>query len=128
MEIVRRFVDHWNETGDLPWTEIDPHAVFVVDQDAFLGGTYRGHEAIRGLLNLMADVYAEFRYEVDDIVDAGDAVLVLGRIHARGVQSGATGTQQGSLVLQVRDGLVVAYRAYLDRDEARAAIGLRERE
>jgi len=67
-------------------------------------------------------------YEVQDIVDAGDSVLVLGRICVRGVQSGATGTQHGALVFGIRDGLVVAYRSYLDRQEARAAVGLREQE
>src|SRR5215210_4537267 len=66
-------------------------------------------------------------YEVQDIVDAGDSVLVLGRICVRGVQSGATGTQHGALVFGIRDGLVVAYRSYIDRDEALADVGLKER-
>ena len=32
VEIVQRYLDHWNETGDLLWAEIDPEAVFVIDQ------------------------------------------------------------------------------------------------
>ncbi len=128
MEIVRRYLDHWNETGQFLWAEIHPDAVFVIDPGSFVGGTYRGHEGIKELLRLTDEVFDEFRYEVEDILDAGDSVVVLGRVYARGVQSGATGTQHGALVFRMREGLVVAYRSYLDRDEALAAVGLGEQE
>ena len=128
MEIVRRYLEHWAETGDFLWAEIDPEAVFVIDPGSFVAGTYRGHEGLRELLTLTAEVFEEFRYEAEDIVDAGDSVLVRGRIVARGIQSGATGTQHGALVFRVRDGLVVAYRSYFDRSEALAAVGLGDRE
>ena len=128
MEIVQRYIDHWNETGEPLWTEIDPDALFVIDPESFVAGTYRGHEGIRDLLRLTAEVFDQFRYEVDDMVDAGDSVLVLSRICARGIQSGATATQHGAIVFQIRDGLVVAYRSFIDREEARAAVGLGERD
>jgi ketosteroid isomerase-like protein len=128
VEIVQRYMGTWNETGEPLWNEIDPDAVFVIDPESFVAGTYRGHEGIRDLFRLTAEVFDQFRYEVGDVVDAGDSVLVLGRISARGIQSGATGRQHGALVFQIRDGLVVAYRSYFDREEALAAVGLREQE
>ena len=128
MEIVQRYFDHFNETGEPLWTEIDPDAVFVIDRESFVAGTYRGHKGIRELLRLTAEVFDEFRYEGDDLVDAGDAVLALGRLYARGIQSGATGAQYGAIVFQIRDGLIVEYRSYFDRDEALAAVGLGEQE
>ena len=124
VEIVRRYMDNWKETGEPLWNEIDPDAVFVIDPESFVAGTYRGHEGIRDLFRLTAEVFDQFLYEADDMVDAGDSVLVLGRISARGIQSGATGTQQGALVFQIRDGLIVAYRSYFDQQEALAAVGL----
>jgi uncharacterized protein len=127
VEIVRRYLDHWNETGDALWAVIDPDAVFEIDPGSFVAGTYRGHEGIRKLFRLTDEVFAEFGYEVQDMVDAGDSVLVLGRIRARGLQSGATGTQQGALLFQLREGLIVAYRSYFDRKEALTAVGLRQR-
>ena len=30
MEIVQRYLDHFNETGEPLWTDIDPDAVFAV--------------------------------------------------------------------------------------------------
>lgn len=128
VEIVQRYIDHWNETGEFLWAEIDPDAVFVIDPASFVAGTYRGHDGLRDLLTLTDEVFDEFRYEVDEMVDAGDSVVVLGRIWARGVQSGATGAQHGALLFQIRDGLVVAYRSYFDREEALAAAGLGEQD
>jgi ketosteroid isomerase-like protein len=128
VEIVQRYLNHWNETGEFLWAEIDPDAVFVIDPGSFVAGTYRGHEGLRDLLRLTDEVFDEFRYEVDEIADAGDSVVVLGRICGRGVQSGATGTQHGALVFHMRDGLVVAYRSYFDRKEALSAVGLGEQE
>jgi ketosteroid isomerase-like protein len=124
--MAQRFVDHWNETGELSWDDLDPGAVFVIDPGSFVAGTYRGHDEIRTLLRLTAEVFDEFRYEFDDWVDLGESILALGRIRARGAQSGATGTQMGAVVIQVRDGMIVSYRSYLRREDALEAVGLRE--
>jgi ketosteroid isomerase-like protein len=124
VEIVERFFEHWNETGEPPWDQVDPDAVFEIDPGSFVGGTYRGHDGIRELLRLTAEVFEDFRYQVDELIDAGASVVVLGRIHARGAQSGATGTQHGALLFRCRDGRIVAYRSYLRREEALEAAGL----
>jgi ketosteroid isomerase-like protein len=126
VEIARRFVDHWNETGEVPWDELDPDVVFVIDPASFVAGTYRGHDGIRTLLRLTVEAFDQFRYEVDEWVDLGESVLALGRIRARGTQSGATGVQSGAFLIQVRDGMIVSYRSYLSREEALEAAGLRE--
>jgi ketosteroid isomerase-like protein len=124
VEIVQRFADHWNETGEPLWAEIDPEVVFVIDPRSFVAGTYRGHDGIRTLVGLTAEVFDEFRYELDELIDADDAVLALGRIRARGLQSGAVGTQPWALVFRFSNGRIVRYRSYLRREEALAAVGL----
>jgi ketosteroid isomerase-like protein len=104
---------------------MDPEVVFVIDPGSFVAGTYRGHDGIRTLLRLTAEVFDEFRYELDELIDLDDAVLALGRIRARGAQSGAVGTQSGALVFRFSNGRIVLYRSYLRREEAFAAVGLR---
>ena len=99
---------------------------WVVDPDAFLAGTYRGPEGFTTILGRMEEVFGDVRVEVDDLVDAGDAVLMLGRFRVRGAQSGATGTQQIGLVLRLRRGRIAHFRSYLRWDEALDAVGLRE--
>lgn len=124
VEVVQRFVDRWNATGEPPWDDIDPEAVFVIDPGSFVGGTYRGHEGIRTLLRLTEEVFDDFRYEVDEMIDNGDSVVVLGRLRARGAQSGATGTQHGAVVFELRDGRIVGYTSYLRREDALRAVRL----
>jgi ketosteroid isomerase-like protein len=124
--VVQRFADHWNETGEPLWAELDPDVVFVIDPGSFVGGTYRGYDGVRTLLRLTAEVFDEFQLELGELIDAGDAVLALGRIRARGAKSGATGTQPGALVFRFSNGRIVLYRSYLRREEALEALGLRE--
>jgi ketosteroid isomerase-like protein len=126
-EIAQRFVDHWNETGEPPWDELDPDVVFVIDPSSFVAGTYRGHDGIRTLIRLTEEIFDEFRYEVDELIEVGESVLAVGRLRVRGKQSGATGMQSGAWVIQVRDGRIVSYRSYLRREDALEAVGLRGR-
>lgn len=127
VEIVQRFVDQFNESGEPLWTEVDPDVEWVIDPPAFLAGTYRGHEGFRTILRLMAEVFDQVRAEVDELVDAGDSVVALGGFRVRGALSGATGGQRGgAVVFTLRDGRIVAYRAYLRREDALEALGLRK--
>ena len=124
--VVQRFADHWNETGEPLWAVLDPEVVFVIDPGSFVAGTYSGRDGIRALLRLTAEVFDEFQLELDELIDAGDAVLALGRIRVRGVKSGATGTQQGALVFRFNNERIVLYRSYLRREESLEAAGLRD--
>jgi ketosteroid isomerase-like protein len=122
--IVQRFADHWNETGEPPWAEMDPDVEFVIDPGSFVAGTYSGHDGIRTLLRITAEVFDQFQLELDELIDVGDAVLALGCIRVRGVKSGATARQQGALLFRFRDGRIVLYRSYLRREEGLEAVGL----
>jgi ketosteroid isomerase-like protein len=52
--------------------------------------------------------------------------VALGAVHVRGALSGAGAVQTAAIESRVRDGRVVAIRAYLDRDAALEAAGLRQ--
>jgi ketosteroid isomerase-like protein len=124
VEIVRRFIDGTNETGDFPFELVDPEIVYVIDPPAWLAGTYRGHAELRDALRRTWEVYDEYRFEVDEFVDAGDAVVALGAAHVRGTLSGAPAVQEGGGVYRVREGLIVAVQVYMTHAEALEAAGL----
>jgi ketosteroid isomerase-like protein len=90
VEAVRRFVDQFNATGELPWAAMGPDVVWVVDPGAFLAGTYRGHDGVRTLFERLAEVFGEVRVETGELIDAGDSVIAIGRFRVRGLASGAT--------------------------------------
>ena len=126
MEIVRLAVEHWNETGEFDWTVVSEDVEWVVDPDAWLGDTYRGRDGIRLMLTRLAEGFDEFHLEVNEYVDAGESVVVLGRTRVRGGLSGATGGQPLAFVMRLQAGQIVAIRSYLQAEEALEAVGLRE--
>jgi ketosteroid isomerase-like protein len=62
-----------------------------------------------------------FTVEVDELIGSGDRILALIRWKGRGKGSGAEMEATGAHLWTFRDGLVVHYAVYRDRDEAKTA-------
>jgi ketosteroid isomerase-like protein len=62
------------------------------------------------------------RIEAEEFIQSGDRILVLIHWIGRGKRSGAEIEGRGAQLWTFRDGLVVHYATYRDRDEARAAL------
>jgi ketosteroid isomerase-like protein len=60
--------------------------------------------------------------ETDEFIESGDRILVLVRWRGRGKGSGVEMEAEGAHLWTFRDGLVVRWDIYRDRDEARAAM------
>jgi ketosteroid isomerase-like protein len=116
----------WNETGEPRWELLDPDIEYVIDPPAWLAGTYRGHAQFKWINSRGAEIFDEFRYEVDELLPAGDLVVSLGGIRVRGALSGASAVEKGFGVWEVRDGRIVRIRMYFDREEALRDAGLAE--
>jgi hypothetical protein len=84
VEIVRRAIAQYNETGEPPWEAIDPAVEWVIDPAAFVAGTYRGHDGLRSLLSRLAESFDRFQFDFDKFIDAGDSVVALGRSRIQG--------------------------------------------
>jgi ketosteroid isomerase-like protein len=71
--------------------------------------------------------WAELSFEPERFVDVDDErVLVLGRVHARGTGSGVPVELRNAHEFTIRDGVLVRFKVYGDRDEALEADGLLE--
>jgi ketosteroid isomerase-like protein len=68
----------------------------------------------------------EWRFEADELIDAGDAVILVARLIARGRESGAEVTDPIAMVYGFRDGRVISTDAYKTKREALEAAGLSE--
>jgi ketosteroid isomerase-like protein len=66
------------------------------------------------------------RYEIDELIDGGDCVLLDGRVTTRGRRTGIETTQLVCWVYMVTDGLIVRARAFADRQRALQAAELSE--
>lgn len=129
---MRRSIAHFNETGELLWELYDPQVELVIDAFANLAGTYLGHEGLRSYLDELTTLRPlQARIEIDEVVDAGDSVVVLARYWTRGRYSDATASELAGEfpvggVFRMRGGRIVCLRTYLRAAEAVEAVGLRE--
>ena len=91
------------------------------------GAVYRGHEGIREHIERWANMWEDWRVEVDRFIDAGsDCVVVM--THERG-RNKASGMELDALhaeLYTVRDSQIVRWQGFSDRAEALEAAGLRE--
>jgi ketosteroid isomerase-like protein len=88
--------------------------------------SFRGRaEMLRAAADWL-DAVGGWQVELEDVVEAGDRVLVSQRVRAQGKGSGAPTEQQVHTVGTIRDGHILRLEDYLDRRAAREAAGLSE--
>jgi hypothetical protein len=73
----------------------------------------------------MDEVFSEFRWEPQEFIDAGEAVVVPMHFHSRGRASGVQTVSRGAQVYWLEGGKVVRYRQCQTRDDALEAAALR---
>jgi ketosteroid isomerase-like protein len=89
-------------------------------------GVYRGVEAVATYTEQFLSEFAQIRYEARELVEAGDHVIANMRITGTGKVSGAGFEVSAWWAFEFRGGQVIRGYAYLDRDAALEAVGLRE--
>jgi ketosteroid isomerase-like protein len=127
LDLVRSIFAEW-ERGDLGSAEwADPDIEFVL-ADGPTPGSWTGlagiAQAWRDLLGAWEDLRVE-AYEEREV--DGERVLVLVRLSGRGKTSGVDLAQVGASaahLFHVRDGKVIRFVFYFDRDRALADLGL----
>jgi ketosteroid isomerase-like protein len=87
-------------------------------------GVLRGRDAYRSYLEGGFEVWADFRTEVEELLDAGDAVVALVRSVAVGEGSGAEVEERTAHVIWLRDGTPYRLKVFTSRTEALEAAGL----
>ena len=105
--------------------EVEWHSALLapLEGDAVV---YRGLEGVRRLRQDVDEVFAEFRVDYPDIRDLGNRLLAIGRVRARGTESGAEIESAVGSVVDFRDGKAIRVWPYLDPKEALEAAGLSE--
>jgi ketosteroid isomerase-like protein len=93
-----------------------------------IAGVYHGHEGVRAYWRNWLSAWSDLEFEIQDVVDAGEEVVLLIRNQRQwGRHSGiATEMPPYALVFPIRDGMVVRWRAYPDQESALQAAGLSE--
>src|SRR5436190_6667223 len=130
VEVVRREYDAlaardwvaiaevWHPDIELEALETEPEA-----------GTYRGLDEITRYFDAWSEPYSEYLVRADEILDAGDGVVVVERIAARGLQGSDSGTwmrHELFRLIRFKGGKIWRVKEYPTRAQALEAAGLSE--
>jgi ketosteroid isomerase-like protein len=121
-EKLEALYEDWGR-GDYSRSDIfDPEMRF----ESFGMGDPIRADTYEGFVEVMRDWLSAWErpltIELDELIESGDQMLALVRWKGRGKGSGAEMEGSGAHLWTFRDGLVVHYRVFRDRDEARAAL------
>jgi ketosteroid isomerase-like protein len=104
----------------------DPEIEWIEDPQRADSRIYRGYSGVRESWEGWLEAFDEYSFDVEQIVDCGDDVLVVGREQVQGAASGAPLTSRNYAVLTIRDGKLLRYREFYDEGAARQAAGLKD--
>jgi ketosteroid isomerase-like protein len=126
VELVRVALEAFNVAG-LDEVEDRLHPDFETTTPSSLAvepDTYRGPEGVRRWMDAWGDTMDEIRFEVDELVDAGDQVVAICRLVARSRTTRLEFEQDVAMVWTLRDGRAARLDPYATREEALRAVGL----
>jgi ketosteroid isomerase-like protein len=109
--------------ADLSVLADDVEVVFVGLEPGLVDGTYSGAAGlVEGWQDWLAP-WSSYKAEVEDLVDAGDDVVILVRLLGTTKHGGVVIEQSGAAVWTFQDGKVVKLAFHLDRRSALESIG-----
>jgi ketosteroid isomerase-like protein len=86
--------------------------------------THRGHDGAKTLFAQWFGAFDDLRVQVEELIDAGDRVVVVLRLHGRARGSAHEVDMSETHVLTMRDGRVIEIDEYLTKAEALKVAGL----
>jgi ketosteroid isomerase-like protein len=125
VELAQQAFEHFLRTGEPQWETIDPD-IEVYDHDIPDAGTYRGHGGYSKWLADWGEAWDEFNLQAKRWIDAGDKVVFVFQLTAKGKGSGVEVKRQDAMVLTFRDGKNVRLDYYNNAPQALEAAGLSE--
>ena len=123
-QIVRRLLEAFNDRDlDAMLAGIHPDAELQSLRAQLEGKAYRGHEGVRQMLADFDEDWTFVRMDATDFREAGDQVVMLGRLHARGRASGVDLDVPIGVVWTLGAGKVVRARTFSEQVDALQAAG-----
>jgi ketosteroid isomerase-like protein len=128
VEIVRRGFEAFARGGPEAMVDLwDPEIELWLPSGMIqAGGTYRGQAAVLGWMKEWAGAWEEIDYNPQEVIEAGDTVVVGVLYDGRGKSSGVRVEGTFWYVFKLRDGKVLRWELYPEKTPALEAVGLRE--
>ena len=130
VETVLSFIDQAHDNPDAVWDIFDPDVEWQLDPAALaipdFSPASHGPDGVREFFRRWVAAFDDWDYEVEESIDADDAVVL--RVHqwGRGKGSGASVEARFWQVWTMRDRKAVRVTHHIDKGEALEAAGLQE--
>ena len=125
VEVVRRIYRAWGKGAvDESRELLDPEIEWVNPPDAVEPGTRRGIDDFTVALTMVSDTFDSPKLEIEDVIDAGEQVVVIGALRGEGQSSGIAVERRQGYVWTIRDGKAVRFAWFNDPAPALEAAGL----
>jgi ketosteroid isomerase-like protein len=126
LEIVRRLNEVYNERSFAENPDlIDPDIVWDMSRMNIPdSAAHTGPLGLREFVDSWTESFSSEQIEAEEMVDAGDQVLVTVHHSGRGKTSGIEVDQRFAMVWTLRDGRAVRMEMYPTREDALAAFGV----
>ncbi|MDX6668973.1 MAG: SnoaL-like domain [Solirubrobacteraceae bacterium] len=123
--IVRRCYEAWNRQDISSLREL-AHPDMEVDLSArsLNPDVYRGFERFETLIEEIGEIWEEFSFEPEKVLDAGEQVVGIVRARGLGRGSGVRAQDRIGQVWTIHDGKVARFRLYPEPADALRAAGL----
>lgn len=126
VEIVRGIYERWAR-GELPWSggaleAYDPDVEYAMPHPGLIA---HGRDELVRLWRRYLGTWDTYRIELDEIRAVGDdQILVLASEYVRGKGAGVVTESHHGAVWTLKNGRVVSFQSYSDRQDAVEAVGL----
>ena len=125
VEIVRRIYRAWGQGKAEDARELlDPDIEWVNPPDAVEPGTRRGLEDFTAALAMVTDTFDQPDIEIEEFLEAGEQVVVIGVLRGHGQSSGIAVERRQGYVWTIRDGRAVRMAWFNDVAEALESAGV----
>jgi ketosteroid isomerase-like protein len=123
VEFVRRALE--SVRAGKPDLDTVDEDVEIHDHDIPERGEYRGREGLTRWLEDWGAARAEWSFQPEEFIDAGNRVVAIFRMKARGRGSGAEVERRDAILYELRDDKIVRLDYYNDPSQALEAAGLK---
>jgi ketosteroid isomerase-like protein len=105
----------------------DSNVEWIADRSDMGRVVYRGHQGVLRSFAELSEGFEDFGFEVDQLIDAGNRVVALGRMYGRGRTTGIRAEiPLGVICTYGPDGKLIRYESFREPTEALKAVGLSE--
>ena len=123
VQLVQQGYEAWN-SGDRSWVleHMSTDVEWITPTDDPDPGVYHGHRGVEEYWAQWRAAVGQLSFDIEEMIDAGDAVIVVARRQGRGEHSGLEVSDQVIQVFEFEGDQCVRVKEYYDRDWAFSSV------